>query len=514
MKTLATLEPLTARLKEIQHLTSAASLLSWDQETYMPSGGGLARAEQLATLQGLAHDKLVAPEIEDLLGRWIDPATGLPIETPGDSWDEPSRALLREVWRDFSRAKRLPSEFVKRLGRECSLAQQVWTEARKQSDFSLFLPNLRTVVTLKREETRYLGYHDSPYDALLDTYEPGATVAALRPLFATLKARLVPLLGRVVASSVKIDDSMLFLRYEPSRQVEFGRLVLTAMGYDFARGRLDMSAHPFTTSFHPTDVRVTTRVYEKELPACLFSCIHEGGHGLYDQGLDQERYGTPLGEALSLGIHESQSRLWENCVGRSRPFWRCFYPMLQAAFPQQLGGVELERFYAAINRVKPSLIRVEADELTYNLHIMLRFEIEQTLIEEKVGVEDLPAVWNDKMREVLGIVPERDAEGVLQDVHWSFGAIGYFPTYTLGNLYAVQFYEQARHELPDLEAEIAAGRLTVLKKWLNQKVHRWGRTFRPDHLILRVTGRPLSPEPFLAYLERKYSELYGLEARD
>lgn len=510
MNTLATLSPLIDRLRDIQHLNSAASLLSWDQETYMPPGGGAARADQLATLQTLAHDKLVSPEIEAMLNRWIDPATGQALDQAGEPWDEPSRSLLREVWRDFSRAKKLPSEFVTRLGRESSLAQQVWADARKKNDFTMFLPNLRTMVSLKREEAGYLGYRDTPYDALLDHYEPGTKVAQIIPLFEALKARLVPLLERVVGSSVAIDDAVLFRPYDTQRQLEFGRLVLTAMGYDFDRGRLDLSAHPFSTGFHPTDVRLTTRVFEKDLPSCLFSCLHEGGHGLYDQGLDPERYGTPLGDSLSLGIHESQSRLWENCVGRSRPFWHCFYPLLQQVFPDQLGGLAFELFYAAINRVQPSLIRVEADELTYNLHIMVRFEIELDLIEGRTRVEDLPAIWREKMKRFLGIVPERDADGVLQDVHWSLGAIGYFPTYTLGNLYAVQFYEQAKLEVPDLEGEIAAGRLTVLTRWLNQKIHRWGRMFSADHLVQRITGKPLSPEPFLNYLEKKFGEVYRL----
>ncbi len=282
------------------------------------------------------------------------------------------------------------------------------------------------------------------------------------------------------------------------------------MGYDFERGRLDLSAHPFTTSFHPTDVRVTTRVYEHELQSCLFSCIHEGGHGLYDQGLDQRYFGTPLGDAVSLGIHESQSRLWENCVGRSRAFWQFFYPILQQTFHHQLRGVDVEQFYATINCVKPSLIRVEADELTYNLHIMLRFEIEQDLIEGKIQPEDLPAIWNQKMEDYLGIVPKSAAEGVLQDVHWSLGAFGYFPTYTLGNLYSVQFFEQAKLEIPHLEDEIAAGQLMVLRRWLEQKIHRWGRMFTPDHLAQRVTGSAIDPEPFLAYVEKKYGEIYRL----
>ena len=510
MKTLKTVADLTTRLLEIQRINSSASLLSWDQETYMPAGGGEARAEQISTLQGIAHQKLVSSEIEGLLAAWINPETGEIRDSPGEAWDEPSRSLLREVWRDYSRAKKLPSDFVVTLSRECSLAQQVWAEAKENQSFSQFLPNLRTVLSLKREEAAYLGYRDSPYDALLDEYEPGSTIKELRPLFAQIKGRLVPLLKKIQESSVQIDDTMLFHTFDQARQLEFGRMVLIAMGYDFERGRLDLSAHPFTTSFHPTDVRVTTRVHEHDLQSCLFSCIHEGGHGLYDQGLDPRYFGTPLGDSVSLGIHESQSRMWENCVGRSRPFWRFFYPMLQQTFHHQLRSLDGEQFYAAINRVKPSLIRVEADELTYNLHIMLRFEIEQDLIEGKTHPEDLPGIWNRKMEEYLGIVPSNDAEGVLQDVHWSFGAFGYFPTYTLGNLYSVQFYEQAKLEIPHLEDEIAAGQLMVLQRWLGQKIHRWGRMFTPDHLSRRVTGKSLDPEPFLSYVEKKYGELYRL----
>jgi carboxypeptidase Taq len=476
----------------------------------MPAGGGIARAEQIATLEGLAHQKLVSDEVEHLLAKWIDPARSEAAESPADSWDEPSRALLRETWRDFSRAKKLPSDFVIRLSRECSLAQQAWASAREESRFSQFLPSLKTVLGLKRDEAHYLGYAKSPYDALLDTYEPGATVAQLTPLLARLRERLVPLLKRVQASTIIIDDSCLHRSFDQTKQVEFGRLVLTAMGYDFERGRLDLSAHPFTTSFHPTDVRVTTRVFEKDLPSCLFSCIHEGGHGLYDQGLDPRYYGTPLGESLSLGFHESQSRLWENCVGRSLPFWRCFYPMLQHTFPQQLADVPLEKFYAAINRAAPSLIRVEADELTYNLHIMLRVEIEQALIEGRAQAEDLPGLWNEKMQFYLGIMPEQDADGVLQDVHWSMGAFGYFPTYTLGNLYSVQFFEQAKQEMPTLNEDIEAGNLMPLRRWLEQKIHRWGRMFAPDHLARRVTGSEVDPEPFMRYLEEKYGALYRL----
>ena len=512
MKTLATLEPLTFRLLEVQRINSAASLLGWDQETYMPAGGGAARADQISTLQGLAHERLVAPEIETLLRQWIDPASGQAAENEAEPWDEPSRALLRETWRDFSRAKKLPSEFVIRLSRECSLAQQAWVTAREENRFKHLLPHLQTVLSLKRQEADYLGYTASPYDALMDVYEPGATVASLNPLLDRLRSGLVPLLKRITASPVNIDDGFLYHAYAAGRQLEFGRLVLTAMGYDFERGRLDVSAHPFTTSFHPTDVRVTTRVFEQELPSCLFSCIHEGGHGLYEQGLDPRHYGTPLGDSVSLGIHESQSRLWENCVGRSRPFWRFFYPILQQTFPHQLKEIDLDHFHAGINRVKPSLIRVEADELTYNLHIMLRVEIERALIEDRLQPDALPEIWRDKMRQYLGIEPERDADGVLQDVHWSMGSFGYFPTYTLGNLYAVQFYEQAKRDIPGLEDAIASGELTMLRRWLEQKVHRWGRTFPPDRLVERVTGSTLQPEPFLRYLEEKYRRLYRFDS--
>lgn len=513
MATLSTLEPLRAQLHTIQQIDSAASLLSWDMETYMPAGGGAARADQIATLQGLAHDRLVSPDVERLLGQWVDLQTGQLRPRASDHWDESARALLREVWRDFSRAKKLPSDFVIRLGRECSLAQQIWVEARTKNDFKQFLPNLKTILGLKKEEADYLGYAQAPYDALLDHYEPGSTVGQLAPLFETLKARLVPLLKAVLASSVSIEDGFLHDAYGPAHQMEFGRLVLTAMGYDFERGRLDLSAHPFTTSFHPTDVRVTTRVFERDLASCLFSCIHEGGHGLYDQGLDPRHYGTPLGDTISLGIHESQSRLWENCVGRSRPFWRGFYPLLQQTFPEQLSKVSLDRFYAAINKVQPSLIRVEADELTYNLHIMLRFEIEQDMIEGRIRVEDLPEVWREKMKTYLDVIPPTDAEGVLQDIHWSMGAIGYFPTYTLGNLYSVQFFNQANQELPGLEQDIKAGQLTALRHWLGQKIHQWGRMFTADHLIQRVTGRSLTPDPWLTYVEQKYGELYQLGKR-
>ncbi len=503
------LTPLTKRLTEIHHLKDACAVLSWDQETYMPPGGGHARAEQIATIQTLAHAALTSPETEKLLGAWVDMPTGQLLEKSHGELDDSGQALIREVWRDLTHAKKLPPTFVNTLERECSLAQQVWIEARKNNDFGLFLPNLRKVVALKLEETEYLGYDASPYDALLDEYEPGSTVAKLTPLFSTLRPRLVALLQQVRNSSIKPNTTLLSQSFDNEKQVEFGKMVLIKMGYQFDRGRLDLSAHPFTTSFHPHDVRVTTRVFERDFQSCLFSCIHEGGHGLYEQGLLAEHYGTPLGEAVSLGIHESQSRLWENAVGRSQPFWQHIFPLAQEFFPGQLGGVSFEEFYLAINHVEPSLIRVEADELTYNLHVMVRFEIELDLIEGRIQVEDLPAIWNEKMQDYLGMTPDTDSNGVLQDVHWSFGAFGYFPTYTLGNLYASMFYEQAKQEIANLETEISNGQLLQLKTWLNQSIHRWGRQFTPDDLVRQVTGQSPSPEPFLNYLEEKFSTLYS-----
>ena len=503
-----TQDTLKAKLLEIRHLKDAAALLSWDQETYMPAGGGQARAEQLATLQTLAHAKLVSPDIETLLLTTVDPSTGM-VHDPDHILDPGDHALFRETWRDFSKAKKLPSDFVNRLERERALAQQVWTQARARNDFAQFLPNLRAVLDLKFEEIDYLGYTDSPYDALLDAYEPGATVAHLQPLFARLRDGLVELLQHVRASSSRPDNRFLFHSYECDRQLAFGKLVLDKMGYDFHHGRLDLSEHPFTTAFHPTDVRVTTRVFEKDLPSCIFSCLHEGGHGLYDQGLPQHHYGTPLGEALSLGLHESQSRLWENNVGRSKAFWTYFFPLLQQQFPSQLGSTSVDAFYAALNTVTPSLIRVEADEVTYNLHVMVRFEIELALFDRRIHVEDLPAVWREKMQEHLGIVPERDADGVLQDVHWSHGAFGYFPTYTLGNLYAAMFFQKACQDIPALESEIKQGNLLSLKNWLTRQIHQHGRHYSAPDLLRHVTGQPLSPEPFLSYLRTKIGKIYG-----
>lgn len=504
MLTLADLRPLIAQLQEIAHLHSAAAVLAWDQETYMPRGGAAARADTLAMLQGAAHDRFVSSAMDDLLARWIDPETG----TIFDSEPEPAaRALLREVWRDYRRAKRLPTAFVSLLEKTCALAQDAWVDARDAKQFARFLPSLEQIVTLKREEASLLGFTTSPYDPLVDTFEPDMTTARLTALFADLKTRLTPLLRRVQDAPVR-PDALPTGPYGAEQQIRFSRVVLEAMGYDFSRGRLDQSAHPFTTGFHPSDVRLTTRVATDDVITCLFSCLHEGGHGLYDQGLDPGHWGTPLGDSVSLGLHESQSRLWENCVGRSREFWVHFFPLLKAAFPDALADVSLEAFHAAINVVRPSLIRTEADELTYNFHIIVRFELEQALISGTLLPRDLPGAWNAAMQTTLGVSPSHDGEGVLQDIHWAHGAFGYFPTYTLGNLYAAQFWQQVNRDINDLPTLIEGGRFEPLVGWLRDRIHRWGRTYSSEELLVRTTGEGLNPEYLVDYLEAKYATVY------
>jgi len=413
MKTPKSLKTLTSLLKEIQIINSAISLLSWDQETYMPSGAGQGRAEQLSALKGLSHEKQIGPEMTKALSKAVDPETGSLLGDEND-WDTQTRALLREVWRDYHHAAALPSEFVRALGLETSLSHQIWISAREENDFSQFAPSLKRILSLKKKEADYLGYQHSPYDALLDTYEPGMTIAKIAPLFDALKAKLVPLVEKIRRSSVKPRKDIFFQYFESEAQISFGEKVLEAMGFRFNTGRQDLSAHPFTTSFHPTDVRITTRVDPNDLLSSLFSSIHEGGHALYDQGLPPEHFGTPLGEPISLGLHESQSRLWENCVGRSYPFWKYFYPVLRKTFPDQFKGIDFLTFYKAVNAVAPSPIRVEADEVTYNLHIMLRFEIERMLIEEDLAVEKLPEIWNAKMEEFLG----NSAKGRMLKAHF------------------------------------------------------------------------------------------------
>ena len=468
----------------------------------MPDGGAEARAQQLSTLQSTAHERFVADETGELLDRAAD-AVG-----DADPLD-PDAALVRVTRRDHERAVRIPSSLVAELSKARAEAQQAWTRARQNDDFSRFAPHLERLVDLSVEKAESIGYEDEPYDALLTEYEPGRTTAEVASLFDTLRDDLVPIVD-AIAEAPQVDDSVLRGTYPQAEQQAFGRSVIADFGYDFDRGRQDVSAHPFTTAFSPTDVRLTTRYDEANVASALFSTLHEAGHGLYEQGIDPALARTPLGEAASLSIHESQARLWENHVGRSRPFWRHYLPRLKDTFPDALGDAALEPFYRAINRVEPSLIRVEADEVTYNLHVMLRFELERGLIDGSVSVNELPERWNAAMDEYLGVVPETDAKGVLQDVHWSQGAFGYFPTYTLGTLTAAQLIETIQDDLSELTKQVADGRFGPLLDRLRTHIHQHGRILEAPDLLDRATGASLSTAPWLRYVREKFGALYDL----
>ena len=497
-------EQLIDHLKQTALLASCASVLSWDEQTYMPAGGSQLRANQLALLAGLIHERTIAPQV----GEWLSA-----LESSNDLGDPdgPMAVNVRETRRRYDRASKLPRQLVEDISRTTTLAQQAWVDARKNADFPSFQPWLEKVVALKRDEAEAIGYGDGvPYDALLDEYEPGATAEQIAAVFFPLRNELTALAGAIRESGRRPDVTLLTRRYPIDAQREFGIAAARAIGFDFHSGRLDVAPHPFCSGVGPGDCRLTTRFDEHHFPGAFFGTLHEAGHGIYDQGLDPEAFGTPMGESVSLGVHESQSRLWENFVGRSRAFWQHFFEPARKAFPEALGDVSLDEFYWAVNDVRPSFIRVEADEVTYNLHIMLRFELEPALIAGDLKPQDVPAAWNEKFTEFLGITPPDDAQGCLQDIHWSAGLIGYFPTYALGNMYAAQFFEAARRELGDLDAQFAAGEFEPLRTWLNRNIHRRGKQYRAHHLIEVVTGQPLSHAPLMRHLHGKFDELYGL----
>ncbi|MFO7841392.1 MAG: carboxypeptidase M32 [Fidelibacterota bacterium] len=497
------------RLKEIllniQKLSSAASVLHWDQETYMPEGGGAFRADQLAYLSLLKHQMATGKKIRHELERHIDYDSGKIINI---TLSKDEKRLVQLVRKDLKKLTALPDDFVEEMSRHVSNSQQAWIKARKNSDFSAFSPYLEKMIALKKQEAEYYGYEDKPYDALLDDFEPGMTTDRIARLFDGLKVRLVALVERIQAQE-QIDATVLKQKFDTKEQWSFGMKIAEAIGLDMKHARQDVSVHPFTIGLHPDDVRITTRLNEEALLSGLFSTIHESGHAIYEQGLSKEHYGTPLGESASFGIHESQSRLWENMIGRSREFWSYALPLLQTYFPQ-LKETGLEEWYRMINVVKPSLIRVEADEVTYSLHIMLRFDIESRMINEDIKVSDLPDLWNAGMKEYFGIEPKNDAEGILQDVHWSMGGVGYFPSYAMGNLYGAQIFEQAKKDIPDLYGKTGAGDFLPLTTWLKKNVHLQGRRYDPEKLIEVISGKPLSPDPFMDYLEKKYTEIYRL----
>jgi carboxypeptidase Taq len=486
------------RVKEIRIAQSVGDLLEWDQETYMPAKGTPTRATQSRLIAGLAHEKLVDPEFGRLVGQ---------VEQENDP-DPVVATNRREMRRLYDRQVKIPTSLVRDISEASTLGRTAWLRARKESRFKHFAPHLERLLDLKRQVAEMIGYQTEPYDALMDEFEPGARAANVQQVFDDLKGELVPLVRAVQNAPRRPDLSLLERECPQPEQATLGRRVVEAMGFDLGAGRIDISAHPFTQSLSPLDVRMTTRYDEHYLPGALFGLMHEAGHGLYEQGLDLAHAGTPMGTYVSLGIHESQSRLWENLVGRSRPFWKHWFPQLQAAFPT-LADVSLDDWYFAINAVRPSLIRVEADEVTYNLHIMLRFDLERQMIAGKLEVKDVPEAWNAGMGQLLGITPADDAQGCLQDIHWSMGAFGYFPTYALGNLYAAQFFQAAHRALPELDAQLARGELLPLRDWLRENIHRRGQRYRAAELIQVVTGQPLSPRPFMEYLRGKYPPLYG-----
>jgi carboxypeptidase Taq len=498
-----------ARLKridtEMHLLADTVALLGWDQETYMPTGGLESRSEQLALMEGLVHDRLVDPEVGPILED-LGCTDAQPMGDP--ALPEEERRYLRAFRRAWSRAAKLPGEFVREKARAVSRSQTAWAEARKKNDFPAFLPHLEGILGLAKREAAYLGPDRDPYSVLLDLYEPGMSRQDVAGVFARLAEGLTSLLGRI-ASRPQVQDSFLRAHCPAGAQEKYCRSLLPLIGFDQEGGRLDVSAHPFTTSVGRGDVRITTRFLEDYFPSSIFSVIHEGGHALYEMGLPEAWKRLCAGEAVSMAVHESQSRFWENMVGRSLAFWEANYPALRAALAPLLDAVPLEDFHRALNKVQSSAIRVDADEVTYSLHVILRFQLESALMSGDLEPAGLPAAWREGMRRLLGFDPPDDARGCLQDIHWSMGAIGYFPSYALGNLYAAQFARAMEAELGDLGSLIRAGDCASPLAWLRKKIHARGSLLSPSELVQDVTGKPLSAEAFLDYLEAKYAGIYG-----
>lgn len=494
---------LVEKARGIALLNSCAAVLEWDHQTYMPKGAAPFRAQQISLLAGMVHEQYTDPRIGELISAVEN--TDL-VKDP----ESIEAANIREFRHGYDKETKLPKKLVEEFNEVTSLAQGEWAAARRESNFKKFLPWLEKIVDLTRRKAEAYGYTGEPYNALLDNYEPGARVEEIAAVFEKLRVELVSLLGKIAVSNQKPDVSIIERAYDVERQKIFGNMVAAAMGYDYVHGRLDVSTHPMTIGIAPGDTRITTRYNPKRLNDALFGTIHEAGHALYDMGLEREKYfGTAAGEPASLGIHESQSRMWENQVGRSREFWSYFFPQLKRIFYDTLEGVTLEQFYKAVNYVAPSYIRVEADEVTYNLHIMLRFELERALVKGDLKPADLPGEWNSRFEKYFGMKVDTDANGCLQDIHWSAGLIGYFPTYSLGNLYSAQIFDTVKKEIPDLTRRLESGDLLTLREWLREKIHRPGLRYRAGKLCEKVTGRPLSHEPLVKYMKIKFGEIYG-----
>ncbi|MCC6802027.1 MAG: carboxypeptidase M32 [Anaerolineae bacterium] len=495
-------QALVSRLADIRNINRAIAVLGWDQQVKMPPGGASARAAQIGTLTRIEHEMLISEETQRLL----DDARA---EIAGADYDSDEASMVRVVSQDVREQTCLPTELVSKIAELEVAAHPVWAQARAEDNFAAFAPTLEQMLELKREAAEHMGYTDHPYDALLNEYERGMTARRVKELFDAHKPDLVALIAAIRAKGDIVDDSMLHQPFDVTKQRAFGEMVVKSYGYDFNRGRQDEAVHPFCTNFGQGDVRITTRLTPDFLNPALFGTMHEAGHGMYEQGIDPTLEGTPLSRGTSLGVHESQSRMWENFVGRSKAFWTWAYPQLQATFPQ-LNGVSLDAFYKAINKVQPSYIRVEADEATYNLHIMLRFELEMEMVAGKVKVSDLNEEWNDRFETFFGIAPPTDRVGVLQDIHWSMGLMGYFPTYAIGNLLAAQYYRKALQDHPNIPDEIAAGKFDTLLGWLRENILRHGRKFTAEELTQRVTGESIDCTYYMQYLHNKYSEIYGL----
>jgi len=497
----STFDEVKRRLAEIHYLGRAKALFDWDERTMMPPGGAESRAEQVAALVRVRHEKLASDE----LGRLLDELQPFGEEL---SYESDEAALIRVARRDHEKARRVPVELLAEMARAASVAENVWREAKRRNDFGLFLPHLDRNVYL-RLRYAHCFEREHVYDPLLDDYEPGMKTSEVTAILADLREALVPLVEEVSPRAAEVDDTFLRKTFPVDGQRALVRRMLGALPMPSESWRLDETTHPFQMSLSPTDVRLTTRYDEDDLPAAVFAALHEYGHGLYENGVDPALDGTPLGRPTSLGLHESQSRMWENHVGRSLPFWRRFYGALDESFPGSLDGVGAEGFFRAVNKVQPSLIRIEADELTYDLHILLRFELECELFEGELEPRDLPEAWNERTQSYLGIEVPDDAHGVLQDVHWAGGDFGYFPTYSLGNVIAAQLWEKAREALPDLDNQIEAGDFEPLREWLREHVHRHGRKFSAAEVVERATGRPIEVGPYVRYLTSKFRTLYG-----
>lgn len=497
--------PKLSRLIEISEklvdFSSAIALLAWDQETYLPPQAAVARSRQLETLSGIYHDQATSKQIEKLLFELEEEITKQP-----ESFNDTDKALVREMKRDYRLAAKLPKRLVEEISKQNSLGLESWKHARTQNNFSLFAKNLETIVSLQQELADCIGFSDSPYDALLDQYEQGLTKKKVQHVFDSLKVELETLIPMLTTKTASFDTGTLHQRFESQKLWDFSMHVLEQIGFDLQRGRQDKSAHPFTMGLHASDVRLTTRIIEENPISTLLSTIHEAGHGMYEQGVSPEVTGTTLGLLNSLALHESQSRFWENMIGKSTEFWEYFYPQLQSVFPHQLHNTDLSQFMNEMNVVKPSLIRVDADEVTYHMHIIIRTEIEIALIEKQLRAQDVPAVWNEKYKQYLGIDVPDDTVGCLQDIHWSQGMIGYFPTYTLGSLFSAQLYDTLIAKEPlIMEEQVAKGKFEAPLKWLNKNIHSHGRTFTLDEIANTVTGKSLSAESYIAYIHRKFS---------